>query len=33
MKTAISMAGLTGRNRGQPALDDVGFGSGKRVAP
>jgi hypothetical protein len=33
MKPAIPVAGLTGRNRGQLALDDVGFGNGKRVAP
>jgi hypothetical protein len=33
MKAAISMARLTGRSRGQLALDDVGFGGGKRVAP
>jgi hypothetical protein len=33
MKPAISVAGLTRRYRGQLALDNVGFGSRKRVAP
>jgi hypothetical protein len=33
MKPAIWVAGLTGRNGGQLALDGVGFGNGERVAP
>ena len=33
MKAAISVAGLTRRSRGQFVLANVGFGSGKWVAP
>ena len=33
MKAAISMAGLTGRQRGQFAVNDVGFGIRKQVTP
>jgi hypothetical protein len=33
MKAAISVAGLTGRNRGRFVLDDVSLGSRKRIAP